>query len=187
MTAKRIPTNSFRAWLPFGVAGLLTVFGAIGWSVLYLARCHEAAARSRDDLDACYELARRIEVTRSEPIAAATEARQPQELAGEIEGAAAAASIPQAHLVRIDPQPTRRVEDTSYKEQATLVEMRGVTLREIMTCLKSLAAERPELRVTALRLAAPRISAANIDQRETWDVELTLTQFIFVPKTRPTE
>lgn len=187
MHAKRLPRNSYEFGWGLGVMALLAALCAIGWSGWHLANSHAVAQRDAEDLEMCHRFLRRIEAARSEPVTATIEARQPEELAGEIEDAAAVGGISPAQLDRIDPQPSRRVDDTSYKEQATLVEMRGVTMRQLVLTLKSLIGKRPELRVSELRLVPPRLTAANADQPETWDAELTLTQAIFAPKTRTTE
>ncbi|HEV3006726.1 MAG TPA: hypothetical protein VGX78_19810, partial [Pirellulales bacterium] len=95
------------------------------------------------------------------------------------------AQIPSNCLVRIDPQPPRRLEDSAYKEQATHVDLREVSQQQLLRFLYELERGETPLRAKSLRLAAPAQVATAAGSAETWGAELTLTYVVFAPKNPP--
>ena len=137
----------------------------------------QSAVAAASNLERCEQLAAAIKQLRSKP-SLANSAQEPiSDLAPQLELAASSAKIAAQRLLRIDPESPRRVGDTPFLQVSTHVDIRGATLRELLTMLHSLLSSNPTLRVTFIRLSVPREEI--IDER--WNVELTLTYFVYSP------
>jgi hypothetical protein len=163
--------------------GLLLV--AVFWSAWQWRSSRDAAQTAAENLQVCRRLAARIAQARQQPARAATQAQSSAELASRLEEAAQVAELPEGSIVRIDPQPSRRVGDSSYTEQPTHVELRSVSLEQLIVFLHRLADGPSGLQASSLRLTTPRDETAANAAQEPWLAELTLTYFIFAPKTPP--
>jgi hypothetical protein len=151
------------------------------WSYCeFTASCGEAFAAAADS-EACRSVAAQVKKLRAKPIRAAVEARSSTEVARSIEIAAKSANLPVAGIVQIDPQSPRRVGDSSYKEQPTHVEFRGVTLRQLLAFLYALGSEDIGQDLADLRLSSPRDETSSTGVEETWMAELIVTHLIFAP------
>jgi len=164
---------------------LLVVFAALlittGWSYSQMAAARSAAWTAAQDSQECRRLADQIKQLRDRPTRASLEAHSATELARLVEQAAKAASLPAQSLVQIDPQAARRVGETTYREQPTHVELRDVTLGQLITFLYMLSQDDMGMDVADLRLRAPRDDKSARSAEETWLAEVTLTHLIFAP------
>jgi hypothetical protein len=84
--------------------------------------------------------------------------------------------LPAGAIERIEPAPARPVENgmsgRGLSEKPTIVQLRGVTLRQALTFFHAVAgAGRPSLRLSQVRLTA----ASAGDASDRWAVESTLT------------
>lgn len=147
------------------------------WSYAQLADARAAAAGAGADTATCRKLVNAIEAWRTEPDIGAAGEMQINELTHRIEQAARAAGMSLDSLVRIWPEPPRRVADTVYLEKRTHVLLRRVTIRQLVTLLSALTSEPASLRVSALRLTAPRGNEAG----NQWTAETTLTHLVYAP------
>lgn len=140
---------------------------------------------SQRNLNSVAALTSQIEILRQKPDRAAAQSQSAQALAEAVEKSAATAGVAQERVARIEPQQPRRAGDTDYLEHATVVALDGVTLRQLAELLKSLRASGPgldQLRVSNLRISAP-YQVRDEGSTETWNLELTLTYFVYSPKT----
>jgi hypothetical protein len=171
--------NLHRRLLAIGLsAGLIAaVIGSYCW----MDASRATAAAATENLNACLRVASQIKSLRKKPLRAGAEARSATELARLIETSAQKASLPMTSVVQIDPQPARRVGNTAYKEQATRLELRDVTLKQLVVLLHSLADEELGTELAELRLNAPREEASASNHEENWSAEMTLTHLIFTP------
>jgi hypothetical protein len=103
--------------------------------------------------------------------------RVPDRTTGRIEAAATNAGIPRGRLVRIAPEPARRVGETVYKEKPTRVVLRKATLKQIVTMVHRLTRGEGGLRAKSLRLTAPSRNAT----QNLWDAEVVLVYLIYEP------
>lgn len=170
-------SRSQLTWI--GALAALACLGA--WSRSQLAAGRQAAQAAAEDLAECQRLADEITRLGTRPQKASLEARSATELAKLVEQSAQAAALPQQALVQIDPQPARRVGETAYREQATRLELRDVTLRQLVTFLHGLSHDDLGMEVSDLRLRAPRDDKSVQPTDETWTAEVTLTHLIFAP------
>ncbi len=174
MTAMR---NQRRWWLPLGFGLLVTLLLA---SLFQALRAQSAVKDAAENLTACRQSAERIRSLRTQPAQASLLARSSGEWARPIELAAKAAQLDPGQLLRIEPQPPRRLGQTVYQEQATHVELENASLKQVVVFLHAITAPKHGLGVKSLRLRAPQRAAAA--SPEVWVVELTLNSFVFDPK-----
>jgi len=165
--------------LGFGLLVALAV-----WSFQEMRAARASAGVAQKNLNHCQELAQKIAKVRQRPTMAALEETTITSLATLIDEAATGSQIRKNNIVRIEPLPSRQVAETDYKEQPTYVEMRGVSLQQLVSFMHTLLADQSELDVTSLRITAPRYeSDSPTTPVETWLAEITLTYLIYSPKT----
>lgn len=170
-------TNPFN--LVYAVFALLIAANIYGWQELN--RSHHAAAAARSNLAACERLAVSIKSLKQKPALARSLQHEMTDLIRRIEEAATSASIPLERLVRIDPQTPKRLGNSSYQEHAAILDIDGVSLRQLITFLHLLASNESGLDAQNIQLIAPRDPAA----LEQWNCGLVLTYLIYSP-TSPT-
>ena len=164
---------------------------ALLWSGSHLSDSRRAAAEAAEDLGACRELAAKVEVLRRRPAMAEGQGLRETDLHRRIAAAAGAADLPADALGRIESEPSRRMGEAPYREDATRVYLYHVTLRQLFTFLHALAngpagageaaAAAPSgsgLRVKSIRLSAPR----GEETGDRWTVETTLTYLVYDPR-----
>ncbi|NQU23851.1 MAG: hypothetical protein HQ567_21425 [Candidatus Nealsonbacteria bacterium] len=152
------------------------------WSYFRLVSGHRVAQVAAENLDRCRRLADQIDGLCETPMQAWLESQAPQEkLTLHVQQAAQTAQIDESSLIRIDPQPGHRVGETDYLSEPTLLQMRSVSLRQLVGFLKEVTAGQAALQVESICLSAPR-SVASSEKAETWTAEVTLTQLVFSPK-----
>jgi hypothetical protein len=171
------------------VAGaLLTLL----WSWSRLSDSRRSAAETAADLGASRDLAGRVETLRRRPAVAEGHGLGDADLHRRIAAAAGAAELPAESLGRIESEPSRRVGETPYREDATRVYLHRVTLRQLFTFLHALAAgpagvaaetggdasAGSGLRVKSIRLSAPR----GEETGDRWTVETTLAYLVYDPR-----
>ena len=132
---------------------------------------------AQNALQECRQLASQIVKLRGKPLRAASEAHSATELARVIEKSTQSAQLPATNLVQIDPQAAHRVGNSPYSEQATHLEIRDVTLRQLIAFLRAIVEDQSGCEIAELRLRAPRDEPASTP--ETWQAEITLTSLIF--------
>jgi len=147
------------------------------WSVGYLADQRAVAREAAKDLTDCRRLADRIQILRHRPAMAADRERQSAELSGPIEQAARDAGIPTDRLVRISPEPARRLGESAYKEKPTRVSLRRVALKNLVTMIHALTDPTTGLDLKSLRLTATSRETPD----GTWSAELVFIYLIYEP------
>lgn len=154
-------------------AGLLSV----GCSFLALRKNQERAMKAKAELIQCQSLAARIIALNDRPAVAGPTELLANEITQKIEQAAQKAQIDANQIVRIWPEPTRRIGNSVYKEKNTRVLLRHVTLPQLLPFLHAFNASDAALRVMSARISAPR------DQQvgDLWILEATLTQLVYDP------
>ena len=170
----------------------LALLMALAWCYLRLADARASASGAAQDLADCRALASRIESLRRLPTVAGATELGAADLSRQIEQAAKLADFPEGSVERIEPEPARRVGETNYREVATQVRLRHVTLRQVFTFLHALCAADTSatpssngidrsasgLRLRNIRLSAPR----GEETADRWTVESTLTYMVYSPR-----
>ncbi|MBI1368397.1 MAG: hypothetical protein GC162_07050 [Planctomycetes bacterium] len=164
-------------------AGLFAALLSVGAMIYgHMAEARAAAVTAMSDAKACEELASEIRSLRERPSLAKSQELAHQELTQRIEAAAQSAGIGVQSLIRITPEPARRVTQTAYERKPTQVVLRDVKLPQLVAFLEQIGAEDAGPQVTRLRLDAP----AEQDGGDQWGAELTLTYLIYSPEANRT-
>ena len=156
-------------------------------TVVSFVRCRESYLSCRDaarNLDRCRELADAMVRLRSMPRVASQPSvpESVEDFASRVEKAARRAGIPREAILRVDPQPLRRIGETSYQERVVFLELHAVTVRQVITLLATLLGESNLFHVRNLRLTAPGGPDNTLPER--WHAEITLTNLVFAPINR---
>ena len=164
------------------LAGLLLAF-----TLASFVRCRESYLSCRDaarNLDRCRELADAIMRLRDRPQAASLPggSESVEDFASRVEKAAIRAKIPRQAILRVDPQPLRRIGETPYQERVVFLELHAVTVKQVVTLLAALQGESNLFHVRNLRLTAPGGPDNTLPER--WHAEITLTNLVFAPINR---
>lgn len=163
--------------LGFGLLVALVV-----WSFQEMRASHASVGVAQTNLEHCRDVAEKIASVRQRPTKAALEETTITLLGTLIDEAATKSQIQKSSIVRIEPQPSRRIGETDYKEQATYVELRGVSLQQLVGFIHTLLAGQSELDVSSIRITAPRYESDSPTGRvETWLAEVTLTYLVYSP------
>lgn len=164
------------------VATLLILLGAaVAWSYTALSGARAGAVATAEDLARCRHLADQIERMRRQPQLAGDRELAFHDLTRQIEEAARNQGIATDAIVRISPEPARRLGRSAYQEQPTRIELRQATLKQLLGLMHEAAAASPALRVRNIRLSAPRTES----DANTWNVEFTLNYLQYHPDNKP--
>lgn len=171
------PSNK-RSWMIVGLGALLFVVNLLAY--LELSASQASARAAADNLAECKVIAGDIANLRRQPSKVTLEAHSATELSSQVEQAMKFAQLRANCLVRVDPQPARRMAVGDFKEQATSLELRSVSLKQLIHFLHKLETGGAGLRTKSLQMAS--VKAATEATTETWNVQVVLTSLIFAPK-----
>jgi hypothetical protein len=162
------------------VAGVLCLID--GWAGWQWVSGRDSLALARDQAANCEDLGTRIESLRQAPAKVEETARTGEALARLVESSAQQVGLPSDHIVHVAPAEPRRIGESPYLEQSTAVELRSVTLRQLIEFSLSVARKEPRIRIPTLALRTPPGEAKANNGHELWNVQLTLTAHVFAPK-----
>ncbi len=165
---------------------LVGIAAAIALCLTVYFRYEESSRQLADasrQLTECRRLAAEIRRLEAMPTFAAVDADSQREIARRIEQALRESQLPEDAVLRIQPpaQPFR-LGDTPYQVFATRIELKQVSMRQLVRFAHALSDSQKGLAVRDVRLWTPRRDSE--PTAETWSVEVTLTQLAFSPKTR---
>jgi len=126
-------------------------------------------------------LAHRIELLRREPVIIGEVARSSESINRLCETAAEAAGVESEQVIEIAPRAPRRLENSSYQEQVTHLELRQFTLRQLFEFVGKLRSLDKGLHIHEVSLREPPGEDTAVDV-EYWNVQLALTTYIYTPK-----
>lgn len=164
---------------------IVACLAVLGWlSFDHYDQRRRSFEQLTSELDQASGLARQIELLRQKPDRAVTQSRSDQSLAEVIETSASTAGVAREQIARIEPQQPQRSGESDYLDHSTVVQFDGIGLPQLASMLAALRGSPglEQLRVSTLRLAAPFQTAQSGDT-EVWNVELTLTYYVYSPKT----
>ncbi len=151
----------------------LAAFWSYGLMADSRARAESAATATAD----CARMVAKIEAAAARPERASDHERLAAETTGIIERAAKAAGITPNRLVRISPHPPQRLGESIYKEKPTQVELKNVSLKQLVVLMHGLIGAGDGLNVRSIRLRAPR----HDETSDIWNAELIVTYLIYAP------
>jgi hypothetical protein len=118
-----------------------------------------------------------LEMLNRLPHLAAEDERVASETTASIEVAAKTAGIRPEALVRITPAMPQRLGDTVYKEKPTHIQLRNVTLAQVVRMMHAAVTSPQRLQPRSLRITAPERD----DNGETWNAEIVVAYLIYEP------
>lgn len=179
MTERRRPAKSLFAI----VAISLCLFD--GWAFWQWAANRQQALDATSQLESCQDLALEIEMLRLEPLRADEGTRSSDSLAALVQKVAKTTGLNPDRIVHISPTEPRRVADSPYQEQTTDVELREISLRQLIEFTLTIADTSPGLHVPKVALGVPPGSEKVNGDKEMWNAQLMLTSHIYAPKIPP--
>ena len=163
------------------IACLLLLLGLWNWvearSLASKQNSHGALVGQIEQMHADVQ---RLKVLRGAPRAATDRERPNDELLAQIRDAMDRAGMPAKRWIGNDPALPVRVPRSPYKRLSTRLSFERVTLPDLVTFAFYLTENDRALRISHIRLVAPRG-----DDPETWTAELTITYLIYSPYLHP--
>jgi hypothetical protein len=173
------PSN--RARVVIGLIGLC-LLAADSWSVWQWTSSQQQLDADQQQLAAAKRLVTSIEALRRSPEKLEATARSADSLAKLIESAAQQVGLGTDRIVHVAPSEPRRIGNTPYLEQSTAVELRDVSLKQLVDLSQSLRQVAPRLTIPSVSIRMPPSESNTIRREELWNVELTLTGHLYEPK-----
>jgi hypothetical protein len=162
------------------MAPIVVALGAmIVLSGQYLQGKRDAAAMAANDLAHCRSLAVQVapEVGRAKGEPA--QAMAASDLTRLIEQAAQGAGVLPEALARITPEPAKRLENSTLREEATEVVLQQITLRQLIGFLHAVTSGNSVVGVRSVRLLSPPEEEVG----RHWTAEVRVVQLIQAPPT----
>jgi hypothetical protein len=153
-----------------------------GWAGWQWTSRQQEFSMARAQAASCDELAEKIDSLRGAPVKVEETARSGDALAKLVESAAQEVGLASDRIVHVAPAEPRRIGDSPYLEQTTAVELRAVTLRQLVEFSLSLGQKEPRIKIPTVALRTPPGDVNANSGRELWNVQLTLTAHVFAPK-----
>jgi hypothetical protein len=163
------------------LTGLLAagLVGINAWAYSRLKEQRAAVAAAAEELHQCQRLAAALGRLRGPSIPAGSKPIQPNDMIRWIEQSAQHAQVSMDHLVKIWPEPVKRIGHSRLKQAPTQLQLRSVDLQQLITLLHHLSSEARGLQVTMIRLAADQ---DNPQGNELWTAEATVTYVFDEPQ-----
>jgi hypothetical protein len=146
------------------------------WSYRKMSSQQQAARLAEADLAECRGAADQIEALRSRPALAMQNQRETNETIGLIERSVKAAGLTDGLIRTVHEQPMR-LGDTVYLEKPTRVQLKSVSLVQLVEIVHRILTDKNRLHAKAMRISAPSAE----DAGAMWNVELVLTYLIYDP------
>jgi len=170
----KLKSSSAFSALDLGVAVILVVL--LGFAYGEYATSKQAFIDRSDELTTSTSSVARIKSLRARPDQATLASHSARALAPQITS---------KQIASIEPQTPRRAGDTAYMDHATVVHLEGITLAQfaqLAVNLRELDASLGQLHLTMVRIDAPYRQEQQNESTERWNIEFTLTYFVYSPK-----
>lgn len=138
--------------------------------------CKEATLASASDLSLCREMIQSIDQYRQRPALASEHELLATQTNSLIEKTAIGAGISKRSLIRITPEPARRLEDSSYKDKPSQILLRDVNLKQMVPFIHKLLSAG--LNAKSIRLVSPKPD----DTGQLWTMEITMSYLVYDPR-----
>lgn len=156
----------------------------VGWAAWQWQQSRDELGFATDQWREVEALAGKIEELRDAPARYEETLRSNEALAELVEDSARLTKLPTDRIVQISPSEPRRVGDSPYKEQLTELELREITLRQLVELTLAILQADPGVSVSTLSLRVPpgnREATADGQADEFWNVQLHLTSQFYAP------
>jgi hypothetical protein len=163
-------------------AGLLCLLGFDGWALWQWTSTRQQLDFDEQQIAATNRLADSIRALRRSPAKLEVTARSADSLAKLIEASAQQVGLGTDRIVHVAPTEPRRIGNTPYLEQTTAVELRDVSLKQVVDLTQALGQAAPRLAIPSISIRMPPSEANSSAKGELWNIELTLTGHLYEPK-----
>lgn len=173
----------------------LLLAGLCCWSAGLLSSARQEKLSAEADLARCRQIAGVLSSLQNRPAMLGGSRGETEELSRQVESAAQKASIPSQSIIRIWPEPARRVGESVYKEKPTQILLRKVSMQQIAGFLYALTGEGDVLSAKSIRLtplqgdegagAGNASNAAN--PGNTWTADVSVSYFVYDPPKEATQ
>ncbi len=153
-----------------------------GWAVWQWASSQQQLDCDQAQVASTIRLVHSIESLRRSPEKLETAARSADALAKLIESSAQQVGISLDRIVHVAPSEPRRIGNSAYLEQTTAVELRDVTLKQLVDLTRVVGQIAPRLTVPSISIRMPPSEANTLAKAELWNAEVTLTGRLYEPK-----
>lgn len=170
-----------RVWGAAALLGVLLVVWA--WTVLDLLASRDAARDAERQLGECVRLVEEIRAGQDRRRQIAVRPLGDAEILECIETARSGAKLAADAVTLVETVPSVRVGSTDFKRQETLVQLQPSDLPRLARFLAGLEKAPAAVRVSHVRLTPARNPRGSGESKESWDLEISLTQTIYDPIT----
>jgi len=158
------------ALVMLALVSVLSIGALVSWA--FESGGRQSARFAAEDLATNRRLAGEIRQLRLTAQSSPEGGKPGLELAARVESAALAAAVRSDQILQIDPQEPVAVGNTRYENTRTRIDLRGVTLEQVVRTLHATLTAEPSLSVERLNLRPPAHSA---DDR-TWDADVVVSR-----------
>jgi hypothetical protein len=176
MTSSRSRVTLFTGLAMLGLA-LLDVWALWQWTA-----SRQQLAVEQHQLESANRLAQSIRELRRSPEKLDATARSADALAKLIESSAQQVGLGTERIVHIAPSEPRRIGNSAYLEQVTGVELREVSLKQLVDLTRAVGQTAPRLTIPSVAIRMPPGDLNTNGRPELWNIELTLTGHVYEPK-----
>ncbi len=160
--------------------GLLAIVAL--WTHGQMSKARSAAEITSDDVQICQKLISTMKKSAHRPTMASDHEKLNTETNSFIERAASEAKIDSKSLIRITPEPARRMGDTAYKEKPTMIFLKNITLEQLVSLSHGLQTAEQQLAPKFIRIVAPQQNDTSLK----WNAEVSVTYLIYAPPSSQT-
>ncbi len=156
------------------------------YAVLGVMDSQSAAQRLQLAQDDLAEVSRKLDDIKrlqTGPKVAALQLESPAEITNRVDLARQKAGLPQASLLKTQPQEPKRIERSDFEVRSTDIDLSAASLPQIYAFCVALHDEETSTVIRDITLNEPRNGGAG-GRQEKWESQLVLTQMIFSPKSR---
>jgi hypothetical protein len=160
-----------------GVLVATALLGVNFWAWITFESAKSDAIAAVADARACRQLAARITSLKVQPTMAASSQEASEQLAARVQSSVQSLGISADTIASIAPDAPMRLGNSPYFEQATTVDLRGVTLAQLVDLICNLSSG------SALHVKSLHLSAVPQQTNGLWDAEVTVCSMIYSPST----
>jgi len=144
---------------------------------LVMEEARDLAGNAIRDALACEQLAQHIVTLRRQPMVAVSTFQGQERLSARIETTAHRFGITGDNLAAIDPEPPIRLGNSIYLEKPTVIQLRKVSLGQLINLLCDLERTSEGLKIKSLRMSIPPQN----QESGLWTAEVTVAYLVYSP------